>query len=73
MLRAGVPLHAEAAAVQASREVNTIGLGSLAAVLLLVWLAFRSLRPIVLVALSLLIGVAAALSVTAWCSARCTC
>lgn len=64
-LRAGVPLHAEAAAVQASREVNTIGWGSLAAVLLLVWLAFRSLRPIVLVAASLLIGVAAALSVTA--------
>jgi predicted exporter len=64
-LRAGVPLHAEAAAVQASREVNIIGFGSLAAVLLLVWLAFRSLTPIVLVALSLLIGVAAALSVTA--------
>ncbi|MDR7133010.1 putative exporter [Lysobacter niastensis] len=64
-LRAGVPLHAEAAAVQASREVNIIGFGSLAAVLLLVWLAFRSMTPIVLVALSLLIGVAAALSVTA--------
>ena len=64
-LRAGVPLHAEAAAVQASREVNIIGFGSLAAVLLLVWLAFRSLTPIVLVALSLLVGVAAALSVTA--------
>ncbi|MBF6023358.1 MMPL family transporter [Lysobacter niastensis] len=64
-LRAGVPLHAEAAAVQASREVNIIGLGSLAAVLLLVWLAFRSLSPIVLVAMSLLVGIAAALSVTA--------
>lgn len=65
VLAAGVPLHAEAAAVQANAEVNTIGWGSLAAVLLLVWLAFRSLRPIVLVALSLLIGVAAALSATA--------
>ncbi|WP_368563819.1 MMPL family transporter [Pseudoxanthomonas sp. UTMC 1351] len=64
-LRAGVPLHAEAAAVQAHREINTIGWGSLAAVLLLTWLAFRSLRPILLVALSLLIGCAAALSVTA--------
>ena len=64
-LRAGVPLHAEAAAVQASFEVNVIGWGSLAAVLLLVWLAFRSLRPILLVALSLLVGTAAALSVTA--------
>lgn len=66
VLRAGVPLHAEAAAVQANREINTIGWGSLAAVLLLVWLAFRSLRPILLVAASLLIGCAAALSVTAW-------
>ena len=64
-LRAGVPLHAEAAAVQAHREINTIGWGSLAAVLLLTWLAFRSLRPILLVAMSLLIGCAAALSVTA--------
>jgi predicted exporter len=64
-LRAGVPLHAEAAAVQASREVNIIGFGSLAAVLLLVWLAFRSLTPIALVAMSLLVGCAVALSVTA--------
>jgi len=66
LLRAGVPLHGEAAAVQANQEINTIGWGSLAAVLLLVWLAFRSLRPIVLVALSLGVGVAAALSVTVW-------
>lgn len=66
ILQAGVPLHAEAAAVQASREVNLIGWGSLLAVLLLVWLAFASLRPLLLVALSLLVGCAAALSVTAW-------
>lgn len=64
-LRTGVPLYAEAAAVQANREINVIGWGSLAAVLLLVWLAFRSLQPILLVALSLLIGVAVALSITA--------
>ncbi|MCT9812946.1 hypothetical protein N0K08_20140 [Acidovorax sp. Be4] len=66
VLRAGVPLHAEAAAVQASGEINTIGWGSLAGVLLLTWLAFRSLRPIALVGLSLLVGCAVALSVTAW-------
>jgi predicted exporter len=65
VVMAGIPLHAEAAAAQASFEMNVIGLGSLAAVLLLVWLAFRSLRPIVLVALSLLVGTAAAVSVTA--------
>ena len=65
ILRAGVPLHAEAAAVQANNEINTIGWGSLAAVLLLAFLAFRSPRPIMLVALSLLVGCAVGLSVTA--------
>ncbi|MCG2594668.1 hypothetical protein LZ009_17965 [Ramlibacter sp. XY19] len=66
MLAAGLPLHAEAAAVRASGEINTIGWGSLAAVLLLAWLAFRRWTPILLTALSLVIGVAAAISVTAW-------
>ncbi|KFA91449.1 MMPL family transporter [Archangium violaceum] len=65
LVAAGVPLYAEAAASQASREISTIGLGSLVAVLLLVWLTFRSLRPIVLVGVSLMIGCAVALSVTA--------
>lgn len=65
VLATGVPLHAEAAAVQASKEVSSIGWGSLAAVLLLVWLAFRRLQPIALVALSLLVGTAAALTLTA--------
>lgn len=66
VLRGGVPLHAEAAASRAAFEVNTIGLGSLIAVLLLVWLAFRSLRPIALVGASLLVGLAAAIAVTSW-------
>jgi predicted exporter len=66
VLEGGVPLHAEAAAARASLEVNTIGWGSLAAVLLLVWLAFRSLRPVLLVGGSLVVGTAVALSVTAW-------
>ncbi|MFC4160466.1 MMPL family transporter [Chitinimonas lacunae] len=65
LLAAGVPLHAEAAAERASFEMNLIGSGSLAAVLLLVWLTFRSLRPLALVGLSLLLGCATALSVTA--------
>lgn len=64
VLGVGVPLHAEAAAVQASFEIGTIGIGSLIAVLLFVRLAFGSLRPILLVGLSLVIGVAAAVSVT---------
>lgn len=65
VIAAGIPLHAEAAAAQANLEMNVIGWGSLVAVLLLVWLAFRSLRPLVLVGLSLLIGTAAAISATA--------
>ena len=64
LLHGGVPLHAEAAASRAAFEVNTIGIGSLLAVLLLVWLAFRSPRPIVLVGLSLLVGLAAGVAVT---------
>jgi len=66
LLRGGVPLHAEAAASRAAWEVNTIGIGSLLAVVLLVWLAFRSPRPILLVALSLLIGLAAGVATTTW-------
>lgn len=65
ILRAGVPLHAEAAAARANWEMNTIGLGSFLAVILLMWLAFRGLRPLALVALSLAIGWAAGVSVTA--------
>lgn len=65
MLAAGLPLHAEAAAVRASREINTIGWGSLAAVLLLAWLAFRRPAPIALTAAMLVIGVAAGVSATA--------
>jgi predicted exporter len=66
VLRAGVPLHAEAAAAQGAAEINLIGWASLAAVLALVWAGFRSLRPMACVALSLLVGMAVALSVTAW-------
>ncbi|MDR0479002.1 MAG: hypothetical protein LBH31_04205 [Burkholderiaceae bacterium] len=47
-------------------EINVIGWGSLAAVLLLAWLAFGSLWPRLLVIASLLVGCMVALSVTAW-------
>ncbi|MGH6649218.1 MMPL family transporter [Aquabacterium sp.] len=64
VLTAGVPLHAEAGAVQGNQEMNTIGWGSLAAVIGLVWWAFRALRPVALIAVSLVVGCAAGLSVT---------
>lgn len=65
VVSAGIALFAEAAAAQGNQEMSTIGFGSLAAVLLLVWWTFRSLRPILLVGVSLMIGCAAALSITA--------
>lgn len=66
VLSAGVPLHAEAGAAQGNREMNTIGWGSLAAVIALVWWAFMAARPVALIAVSLLVGCAVALSVTVW-------
>lgn len=61
---AGVPLFAEAAAVQANKEVSTVGFGSLAAILVIMFLAFRSPRPLILVVLSVGMGVVAGLSAT---------
>jgi len=63
VIKAGVVLHAAAAGSQASREVETIGLGSLAGVVLLTWLTFRSVKPISLILLSIGIGFLGALSV----------
>lgn len=57
VLYAGVPLHADSAAAQANREMSTIGLGSVLAVVVLVWTVFRSVRPLLLVSASLLIGI----------------
>ena len=62
VLAAGVPLFAEAAAVQANAEVSVVGVGSLLAILVIMWLAFRSPRPLVLVVLSVGMGVAAGMS-----------
>jgi len=64
ILAAGTSLLAEAAAKRASLEISIIGTGSLIAVILLTWATFGSLRPILLVTLSLTIGCAAALSIT---------
>lgn len=63
LVAAGVVLHAAAAAQQASGEASTIGLGSLLGIVLLMWLAFHSLKPILLILLSIGIGCLGALSV----------
>jgi predicted exporter len=63
LISAGVVLHAAAASRQASGEMSTIGIGSLLGILLMMWLSFRSLRPIALIATSIAVGCLGALSV----------
>ncbi|TJZ70696.1 MMPL family transporter [Chitiniphilus eburneus] len=53
VLRAGVVLHAAAAAQQAENEMSTIGLGSLLGALAMVVLVFGGLRPLALMLLTL--------------------
>jgi len=62
IITAGVVLHAAAAGAQASREVHTIGVGSLVGIVLLTWLTFRSVKPITLTLLSIGVGFLGALS-----------
>ncbi|WP_050476111.1 MMPL family transporter [Herbaspirillum rhizosphaerae] len=64
VVTAGVILHAAAGSRQASSEMATIGAGSLIGIVLLMWLTFRSLKPIALIALSIAIGCLGALSVS---------
>ncbi|MFP5391804.1 MAG: MMPL family transporter [Gammaproteobacteria bacterium] len=63
VISAGVVLHAAAASAQAEREMSTIGVGSLIGIVLLTWLSFRSLRPIILVLLSIGVGFLGSLSI----------
>ena len=64
VMTAGVILFAHEAAQTAQREMAIIGWGSIAGILLLMWLTFRSPAPILLVVLSLAVGLAGALSVS---------
>jgi predicted exporter len=65
VIQAGVILHAAAAAEQARREVSIIGVGSIAGIVLLMWLAFRSLAPIAWIMLSIAVGCLGGIS-AAW-------
>jgi predicted exporter len=64
LIQTGVILHAANASAQASGEVSTIGIGSLLGIILLMWFAFHSLKPISLILLSIGIGFLGALSVS---------
>lgn len=63
LIQAGVILHAANASAQASGEVSTIGIGSLLGIIVLMWFAFHSFKPISLILLSIGIGCLGALSV----------
>ncbi|GGP21740.1 membrane protein [Silvimonas iriomotensis] len=54
--RAGVVLHAATAARSARAEMSTIGVGSTLGIILLALVVFRGLRPLLLAALSVLVG-----------------
>lgn len=55
-LRAGFVFHSAGAARRAEAEMKIIGLGSTAGILLLIFWAFRSFKPLLLVLLPILIG-----------------
>ncbi|MRW89274.1 MMPL family transporter [Duganella sp. FT80W] len=63
VIQAGVILHAANASAKASGEASTIGIGSLIGIILLMWFAFHSFKPISLILLSIGIGCLGALSV----------
>lgn len=60
----GLFVHAEAGARQASQEISTVGLGSLVGIVLLMFWVFRSIRPLLLVLLSVGVGCSVAAAIT---------
>ena len=64
VLRVGTVFYAAAARASAESEVDLIGAGSLLGMLLLLYLVFRSLRPLALGLLSVGFGILAAVVVT---------
>jgi predicted exporter len=65
ILRSGTVFYADAARATAEREVDFIGAGSLAGMLLLLYLVFRSIRPLALGLLAVGFGIGAAVAITA--------
>lgn len=64
VLRTGTVFYAGAARSSAESEVDRIGAGSLMGMMLLLYLVFRSLRPLALGLLSVTFGIAAAVAAT---------
>lgn len=63
LLPSGLLIHADAGARQAEKEISTIGLGSLAGILILMLWVFRSLRLVTILLLPIAVGCAVATSV----------
>ncbi|MAZ66769.1 MAG: hypothetical protein CMF25_06630 [Kangiellaceae bacterium] len=61
---AGVVLHAASHIAQAKWEISTVGTGSMIGVLMLILIAFRSIRPLVLALLPIGLGVVGAFTLT---------
>ena len=64
LVRAGTIFYAAQARQSAEREFNFIGAGSLIGMLLMLYLVFRSFRPLALGLLSVGFGIAAAVTIT---------
>lgn len=63
LLPSGLLIHADAGARQAEKEISTIGLGSLAGILILMLWVFRSLRLVTILLLPIAVGCVVATSV----------
>lgn len=63
IISTGVVLHAAAASTQAHHEMSTIALGSIIGIIILMLLVFRSLKPLLLIGLSIAIGLLGAFSI----------
>ena len=64
VLRTGALFYASAARMSAEKEVSLIGFVSLVGMLILLYLVFRSMRPLLLGSLSVGFGISTALAVT---------
>lgn len=65
LITAGMPLHAMAGTASAKHEISVIGGGSIAAIILLILLVFRSTKPLLIALLPIAFGVAAAITACA--------
>lgn len=63
ILSGGIVLHAAVAGSNAASEISIIGTGSLIGIVILVCVAFRSVRPLLMVVLSLAVGIIGAFAV----------